>query len=200
VFRSFEPLVLTVIGVACLAGLDIPLTRSRRFGGRENRTIRVSAAGVEGEAYPLTWYSSDHDSRTDAGQHAVVVRSRFVRLVAERAERPNFISWSKSTIVVFREKGSVLASFWGQYPPADNPIFHGVVVVIPEGSLPRFLQFASCGGADIHITLELLSEAGSMAAVYCARHSRRERWNNFPIYLPRVGRSSSLADYVAWIR
>ena len=200
VFRSFDPLLITAIGLGCLIESDVPFTRSRRFGKQAQPTIVASETGVEGDAYPLHWYTSDRGRSSRASRRPVVVRSRFVRLVAERAERPNFLNWSSATIVVFPHERWILASFWGEYPPADNPIFHGVEVVVPPSLLPRFLQLASLGGADLHITMDLLSETGSRAAIYCARHSRKERLSNFPIYLPRVGKSGSISDYVSWVR
>jgi hypothetical protein len=103
-------------------------------------------------------------------------------------------------MVVFRHKGLILSSFWGEYPPANNPVFHGLVAEVPPNVLPSFLRLAALGGADLHITLDLLSEAGSMASVPCPRHAKRERWSNFLIYLPRVGKSTSLSDYTRWVR
>lgn len=201
--HSLVPLVLVAIGVAGIIVLDVPATRARRFGAGSRPFLVARPQGVEGDAYPLAWYSSirgpgELNSHSRGG--GVVVRSRFARIVAERADHPNFVSWARTTIVVFRENGKVMASLWGQTPPADNSVFHGVAVVIPEGALAKLLQFATAGGSDVHITMDLLSEAGSKAAVYCARHATRAKWSNFPITLPRVGVSSSYADYASWVR
>ena len=200
VFRSFDPLLITAIGLGCLIQSDVAFTRSRRFSKQGHPSIVASETGVEGDAYPLEWYTLYRGKMSPAYPQRVVVRSRFARLVAERAERPNFLSWSRATLVVFRHERWILASFWGEYPPADNPIFHGLEVVVPPDSLPRFLQLASLGGADLHITTDLLSEAGSRALINCARHSQKERWSNFPNYLPRVKISGLLSDYESWVR
>jgi hypothetical protein len=92
-FWTVGLLLITVLGVGCLVVSDVSYTRSRRFGDKSQQTIVATTVGVRGHAYPLGWYSPDGRNQPVGHARGVVVRSRFAKLVAERAEGPNFLSW-----------------------------------------------------------------------------------------------------------
>jgi hypothetical protein len=201
--HSPVPLLLVAVGTIGGAIFEVPYTRTRRFGAGSRQTITARREGLEGDAFPPSRYT--RLNRVNSGgaanvENSFVVRTRLTRQIAERAERPNFVSWSRSTIVVYCQGGVALAIFWGQTPPADNSVFHGLVLTIPEPSLPRFVQLATVGGADLHISADLLSQRGLNSTVACFNHRAKSRWTNFPVAMPRLGASESYSDYVAWIR
>jgi hypothetical protein len=183
-------LLIVGVGVLGLALLDPLATRARRFGKNSSEIVNASVEGLSGDAYPLSWYSRVvPPSRTATGSTdtGYVVRSRLVRLVTERAARPNFVPWTRTTIVVYKEGGTILAVLWGREPPGDNSIFHGVSLEIPPKSLDSFLSTALRGGSDIHISPELLTEARRSSVIPCPAHAVRTRSSNFPVALPRLG-------------
>lgn len=197
-------IVAGVLSVAFAAGLyyfDMQWTRALRFSRASGSSVVARPQGVEASAYPLTWYRPSQSATV--GGYVVpptsqILKSRIFGRAAEVVDRPNFVSWPKTTVVVGDLGGALVVGFWSKNILVESSILAGLVCGVPGGKFPNFVVMATEGGADFHSNREVLTASGLAAAIPCPRHDAGR--NRIPRDPPRLRRPESAAEAAEWFR
>jgi hypothetical protein len=192
---------LAIVFGAVVYGFDPPFTRTHRFDRAASPVVTATTQGLEADAYPLAWYVPARTSQVggyEISQTALVVRSRLFGRPAEVVDRPNFVPWAKTSIVLDLVDGEPTVRFWSRNVLEDNSILAGLTCQLAPGEVRRFFETAIEGGSDIHVATRWLTDTGRAAVVPCPRHD--DSRSRIPDRPPRLRRPLNASEAGTWLR
>ncbi len=163
---------LVLLCVCFLYVLEAHLTYFLRFGPGSRPYLLVTEGGLEGDVYPLSWYKPKGPT--------FVIRSPVFRRVIQVVRRPNSVMWKGLAFRLRWTPAGVWVGFlavpvalWQIFSPpplVEGSILAGLHCRVPDDALLRFVTTAISGGSDVHVSIDMLTEAGRSAALPCVTH------------------------------